>query len=66
MKKAPPKVRLSEHIAEDAQIELLYAAAEAHPNWEVIPDGMGIRHIGSQGPDTPQKLLDWFKRKGRH
>jgi hypothetical protein len=66
MKKTSSKVRLSEQIAGDVQIELLYAAAVAHPDWEILPEGMGIRHIGSEGTDTPQKLLDWFKRKGRH
>jgi hypothetical protein len=68
MKKREPQKRTarSEYIAEDTEIEMLYAAAEAHPNWEVIPEGVGIRHIGSAGPETPRKLLEWFLKKGRH
>ena len=31
----------------------MYAAAEAHPNWEVLPDG-GIDEPGMTGP-TRQK-----------
>ena len=46
--------------------EMLYAAAEAHPSWEVLPNGMGIRHVGSEWPNTPQELLEWFLKKGRH
>ena len=43
----------------------MYAAAEAHPNWEVLPDG-GIRRTGHDGPDTPEKLLTWFLDEPRH
>ena len=66
MKKAPEKVRLSEHVVRESDIEVLYAAAEAHPSWDIMPNGMGIRHTGDQGLDTLQKLLEWFMRKGRH
>jgi hypothetical protein len=65
-RKAPNETLRSEHITDDAEVELLYAAADAHPNWEVMPEGMGIRHVGSEGPDTPRKLLEWFLKKGRH
>ena len=44
----------------------LYAAAEAHPNWEVLADGTGIQHVGSEWPNTPRELLEWFLKKGRH
>jgi hypothetical protein len=36
-------------ISVEEGLSLMYAAAEAHPNWEVLPDG-GIN-------DTPEKLL---------
>jgi hypothetical protein len=68
MKKRKPKkgTLRSGPIGSDADVEMLYAAAEAHPSWEVMPDGMGIRYIGSEGPSTPQELLKWFLKKGRH
>jgi hypothetical protein len=53
-------------VSDDSDVEMLLAAAEAHPNWEVMPEGKGIRHLGSAGPKTPQELLDWFLKKGRH
>jgi hypothetical protein len=46
------------------KIEMLYAAAEAHPNWEVMSEE--IRYLGNGGPDTPHKLLEWFLTMGRH
>jgi hypothetical protein len=60
------KALQGQHIAESAAVEMLYAAAEAHPSWEVVPGDMGIRYIGYGGPDTPEKLLRWFMKKGRH
>ena len=67
MKKRKPKETLrSEPIGDDARVEMLYAAAEAHPSWEVLPDDEGIRHVGSESPNTPQELLEWFLKKGRH
>jgi hypothetical protein len=69
-KQKPPEASLhSEPIdpeSIDIHLEMLYAAAEAHPDWEVMPDGMGIQHVGSEGPNTPRELLDWFLTKGRH
>ena len=65
-RKSSKTIIQSEYIAEDCEVEMLYAAAQAHPNWEVMSEGMGIRHVGSKGPDTPKKLLDWFRKKGRH
>jgi hypothetical protein len=61
----PPTLR-TVPIADDTDVEMLYAAAEAHPNWEVLPDGMGIRRVGSEWPSTPRELLEWFLKKGRH
>lgn len=46
-------------------IGLLGAAAEAHPNWEVVydetgsPYGVGRKHHG-KGPRTPRGLERWF------
>jgi len=66
MKKRKPKETLrSEPIGDDAKVEMLYAAAEAHPSWQVLPDDRGIRHVGSEWPNTPQELLEWFLKKGR-
>jgi hypothetical protein len=48
----------------DFDEEMLLAAAEAHPSWEVIPDG--VRYLGPSGPKTPDELLKWFRKKGRH
>jgi hypothetical protein len=28
----------SETIGDDARVEMLYAAAEAHPNWKILPE----------------------------
>jgi hypothetical protein len=69
MKKSKPAkgtLRSSESICDDANVEMLYAAAEAHPSWEILPDGTGIRHVGSEWPNTPHELLEWFLKKGRH
>ena len=65
-RKPPRKTLRSDPIGEDLDVEMLYAAAEAHPSWEVMPDGTGIRHLGREGPNTPRELLEWFLRKGRH
>jgi hypothetical protein len=69
MKKRQPKERpaRSQPIGDNINVELLYAAAEAHPSWQVMPDGRGIeRYMGSKGPTTPQELREWFRKKGRH
>ena len=68
MKKRQPKERPARfRPIGDLDVELLYAAAEARPSWQVLPDGGGIeRHMGSKGPTTPQELLEWFRKKGRH
>jgi hypothetical protein len=65
MKKPKPKDTLR-YEPDDAKVEMLYAAAEAHPKWQVLPDDRGIRHVGSEWPNTPQELLEWFLKKGRH
>ena len=69
MKKQQPTNRpvRSLPVGDNIDVELLFAAAEAHPAWQVLSDGRGIeRHIGSKGPTTPQELLEWFRKKGRH
>jgi hypothetical protein len=65
-RKLPKKTVRSDPIGDDVDVEMLYAAAEAHPNWEVMPDGTGIRHLGSEAPNNPRELLEWFLKKGRH
>ena len=50
----------------DEGIELMYAAAEAHPSWEVLPDRKGIRRTRTDGPNTPEKLIAWFLDQPRH
>ena len=66
MKRKPPRKSLrSDPIGDDLDVEMLYAAAEAHPNWEVMPDGAGIRHLGREAPNTPRELLEWFFQKGQ-
>jgi hypothetical protein len=55
----------SQPISDDIGVELLIAAAEAHTDWEVLPNGDGIQHLGP-GPSTPKELLEWFLKKGRH
>jgi hypothetical protein len=66
-KRKPPKgVHRAAPVSDDTDVEMLLAAAEAHPNWDVMPEGKGIQHLGSAGPNTPQELLDWFLKKGRH
>ena len=62
-KKTSPR---SEPIHQEFDVEMLYAAAEAHPDWEVMSDRTGLRHQGSEPPHTPSELLEWFLRKGRH
>ena len=64
-RKPPRKTLRSDPIGDDLDVEMLYAAAEAHPNWEVMPDGAGIRHLGREAPNTPRELLEWFSRKGQ-
>jgi hypothetical protein len=69
MKKRQPKERpaRSQPIGDNIDVELLCAAAQAHPSWQVTPDGRGIeRYMGSKGPTTPQELLEWFRKKGLH
>jgi hypothetical protein len=66
MKEPPKKTLRTDPIGDDLDVEMLYAAAEAHPRWEVMPDGTGIRHLGSEAPNTPRELLEWFLKKGRH
>ena len=60
------RTRREEPVGDDTELEMLLAAAEAHPSWEIMLDGMGIRHLGKEGPDTPKGLLEWFLKKGRH
>ena len=43
-KKPTPR---SEPIHQEFDVEMLYAAAEAHPDWEVMSDRTGLRHQGS-------------------
>ena len=63
----PPKKSIrSNPIDEEFDVEILYAAAEAHPDWEVMRDGAGLRHVGNEPPNTPRELLEWFLKKGRH
>ena len=40
MKKPKPKDTLRSE-PDDAKVEMLYAAAEAHPKWQVLPDDRG-------------------------
>ena len=63
---ATEALRSSPPISDDIDVELLIAAAEAHPDWEILPNGDGIRHLGRDGPSTPKELLEWFLKKGRH
>jgi hypothetical protein len=65
-KRKSKEIPLSELIGDDTKVEMFYAAAEAHPSWQVLPDDTGIRHVGSEWPNTPQELLEWFLKKGRH
>ena len=69
MKKQQPTGRAvrSQPISDNIDVELLLAAAEAHPAWQVMQGGRGIeRQMGNEGPNTPQELLEWFRKKGRH
>jgi hypothetical protein len=63
---ATKATRSSQPIGDDIDVELLIAAAEAHPDWEVLPKGDGIQHLGGDGPSTPKELLAWFLKKRRH
>jgi hypothetical protein len=62
----PKDDRREVYLGDDAELEMLLAAAEAHPSWEIMLNGAGIRHLGREGPDTPRGLLEWFLKKGRH
>ena len=54
-KKPTPR---SEQIHQEFDVEML-AAAEAHPDWEVMSEG-------NEPPHTPSELLEWFLKKGKH
>jgi hypothetical protein len=46
-------------------VALLFAAAEAHEDWEILTDDNGepnaVRHTASgHWPDTPDELAEWF------
>jgi hypothetical protein len=47
MKKRQPKENpaRSQPIGDNIDVELLYAAAEAHPSWQVMPDGRGMDRL---------------------
>ena len=64
-KRTATKATSSQPIGDDIDVELLIAAADAQPDWEVLPNGDGIQHLGL-GPSTPKELLEWFFKKGRH
>ena len=55
---------LTPPIGDDLDVEMLYAAAEAHPNWEVMPDGAGIRHLG-RGAKYPTRAARMVFQKGQ-
>ena len=61
-RKPPRKTLRSDPIGDDLDVEMLYAAAEAHPNWEVMPDGAGIRHLGREAPNTPRAARMVFQK----
>lgn len=54
-KKAPP----SDPIGDELDIEMLLAAAEAHPASETMPDGASDT-LGSEAPKMPKELLNGF------
>jgi hypothetical protein len=45
--------------ADDFEKALLLAAGEAHPNWEILPNG-NLCWQGGKGPRTPHGLEKWF------
>jgi hypothetical protein len=53
-------------VSIDEGVELMFAAAEAHPSWEVLPHRGGIRRTRTDGPNTPEKLLAWFLEEPKH
>jgi hypothetical protein len=60
-KQAATEVDAELSIARD--YALAKAAAEAHPDWENLPDG-SLRHIGRDWPRGPRRvhtLIKWFK-----
>ena len=63
-RKPPRKTLRSDPIGEDLDVEMLYAAAEAHPNWEVMPDGAGIRHLGARR-QIPTRAARMVFQKGQ-
>ena len=65
-KRKTTKVMGRSHIDSSIDVEMLLAAAEAHPNWEVLSDAMGVQRIGNDGPRTPHELIEWFLRVRRH
>jgi len=46
-KRTATKATSSQPIGDDIDVELLIAAADAHPDWEVLPNGDGFRHLGA-------------------
>jgi hypothetical protein len=62
-RKPPRKTLRSDPIGDDLDVEMLYAAAEAHPNWEVMPDGAGIRHLGREAPNTHESCSNGFSER---
>jgi hypothetical protein len=65
-KRKQPKVTGHSDVDTSIDVEMLLAAAEAHPNWEVLSDRMGVQRIGNDGPRTPRELIEWFLKAGRH
>ena len=57
-KRKTTKVMGRSHINFSIDVEMLLAAAEAHPNWEVLSDAMGVQRIGN--------VIEWFLRVRRH
>ena len=37
----PKRTRREEPVGDDTELEMLLAAAEAHPSWEIMSNGMG-------------------------
>jgi hypothetical protein len=44
---ATEAARSSPPISDDIDVELLLAAAEAHPDWEILPNGESLAGVGS-------------------
>jgi hypothetical protein len=65
-KRKPPKKTLrSDPIGDDFDVEMLYAAAEAHSCWEVMPDGTGIPTPGDRGAKYPTRAARMVLEKGQ-